>query len=144
MSNGFVDKVTISVKAGRGGANFYNCVFAFESPDPVQKAFHGTDVPYFFDNAYLAPCTYTAKNKAEAFKVSDTCGSAWANFARTGDPTGRNMPKWLPYEQGTRYTMLIKGESELVSNYRAKGRELVYRMEGARMPGFARNDEKED
>ena len=138
----FVEDVS-RAKAGKGGANFYNCVFAFESPDPVQKAFHGTDVPYFFDNAYLAPGTYTAKNKAEAFKVSDTCGSAWANFARTGDPTGRNMPEWLPYEQGTRYTMLIKGESELVSNYRAKGRELVYRMEGAKMPGFARNDEKE-
>ena len=139
----FVEDVS-RTKDGKGGANFYNCIFAFESPDPVQKAFHGTDVPYFFDNAYLAPGTYTAKNKAEAFKVSDTCGSAWANFARTGDPTGRNMPKWLPYEQGTRYTMLIKGESELVSNYRAKGRELVYRMEGKRMPGFARNDEQED
>ena len=139
----FVEDVS-RTKDGKGGANFYNCIFAFESPDPVQKAFHGTDVPYFFDNAYLAPGTYTAKNKAEAFKVSDTCGSAWANFARTGDPTGRNMPKWLPYEQGTRYTMLIQGESELVSNYRAKGRELVYRMEGKRMPGFARNDEQED
>ena len=133
----FVEDVS-RTKDGKGGAPFYNCVFAFDSPDPVQKAFHGTDVPFFFDNAYLAPGMYTAKNKAEAFKVSDTCGSAWANFARTGDPTGRNMPKWLPYEQGSRYTMLISEECRLVSNYRAKGRELVYRMQGSRLPNLGR------
>ena len=138
----FVEDVS-RTKDGRGGAPFYNCIFCFDSPDPVQKAFHGTDVPFFFDNAYLAPGMYTAKNKAEAFRVSDTCGSAWAAFARTGDPTGRNMPKWLPYEQEHRYTLLFKGESELVSNYRAKGRELVYRLQAKSMPGFARNGEEE-
>ncbi len=133
----FVEDVS-RTKDGKGGAPFYNCIFAFDSPDPVQKAFHGTDVPFFFDNAYLAPGMYTAKTKAAAFKTSDTCGSAWANFARTGDPTGRHMPKWLPYEQKNRYTMLISEECRLVSNYRAKGRELVYRMQGSRLPNLGR------
>ncbi len=39
--------------------------------------------------------------------------------------------------------MLIKGEIELTSNYREKGRELVYRMQGKRLPSLARNDENE-
>ena len=134
----FVEDVS-RTKDGKGGAPFYNCVFAFESPDPVQKAFHGTDVPFFFDNAYLAPGMYTAKTKAAAFKVSDTCGSAWASFARTGDPTGRNMPSWLPYDQKDRFTMIIQENSRLVSNYREKGRELVYRLQARRLPGLGRS-----
>ena len=134
----FVEDVS-RTKDGKGGAPFYNCVFAFESPDPVQKAFHGTDVPFFFDNAYLAPGMYTAKTKAAAFKVSDTCGSAWASFARTGDPTGRNMPSWLPYDQKDRFTMMIQENSKLVSNYREKGRELVYRLQARRLPGLGRS-----
>ena len=134
----FVEDVS-RTKDGKGGAPFYNCVFAFESPDPVQKAFHGTDVPFFFDNAYLAPGMYTAKTKAAAFKVSDTCGSAWASFARTGDPTGNNMPNWLPYDQKDRYTMIIQENSKLVSNYREKGRELVYRLQARRLPGLGRS-----
>ena len=133
----FVEDVS-RTKDGKGGAPFYNCIFAFDSPDPVQKAFHGTDVPFFFDNAYLAPGMYTAKTKADAFKVSDTCGSSWAAFARNGNPTGRNMPEWLPYDQKTRYTMMFMPESRLVSNYREKARELVYKMAGKNLPGFGR------
>ena len=132
----FVDDVS-KCKDGKAGANFYNCVFAFESPDPVQKAIHGTDVPFFFDNAYLAPCLYTAANKSAAFSVSDTCGSSWAAFARTGDPTGRSMPKWKPYDQKDRYTMIFKAESELVSDYHKAGREIVSELKGD-LPGIGR------
>ncbi len=138
----FVDDVS-KTKDGKGGANFYNCVFAFESPDPIQKAVHGTDVPFFFDNAYLAPCLYTAANKAAAFSVSDTCGSSWAAFARTGNPTGRSMPEWKPYDQTTRYTMVFKAESELVSDYHKAGREIVSNMVG-NLPGFGRNKKEEE
>jgi len=136
----FVDNVS-KTKDGKGGANFYNCVFGFESPDPIQKAIHGIDVPFFFDNAYLAPCLYTAKNKAAAFAVSDTCGSAWAAFARTGDPTGRNMPAWLPYDQKNRYTMMFKENSELIPDYHRKGREFITAVRG-NLPGFGRIDEE--
>jgi para-nitrobenzyl esterase len=122
----FVEDVA-RAREGKDAAPLYNAVFAFESPDPVQKAFHGTDVPFFFDNAYLAPGMYTAKNKAEAFRCSDTCGSAWAAFAKDGsDPTGRNMPKWKPYTVSDRNSMLFSGETELVHDYRKKALDLVY------------------
>jgi len=135
-----VDMIS-KTKDGKGGAPFYNCIFGFESPDPVQKAFHGTDVPFFFDNAYLAPGMYTAKTKAAAFKVSDTCGSAWTAFARTGDPTGRNMPEWKPYDQTTRYTLMFKEESELLSDYRGKARVMVSEMRPSNMPNLGRKTE---
>ncbi len=137
---------TARVRAGKGAAPLYNAIFAFESPDPVQKAFHGTDVPFFFDNAYLAPGMYTAKNKAAAFKASDTCGSAWAAFAKDGyDPTGRNMPKWLPYDtEKGRYSMLFKEDTEIVLDYRKKALDLVYKYAGKNLPGFGREIPKEE
>ena len=138
----FVDRVS-KAKDGNGAAPFYNAVFAFESPDPIQKAFHGTDVPYFFDNAELAPYTYTIANKEEAMSCSDTCGSAWAAFAYNGeDPTGRSMPKWLPYDQKNRYTMVFKGKSELVSDYHGEGRRILEKMKGGGLPGLGGKDEK--
>ena len=121
----YTDRIS-KTRDGKGAAPFYNAVFSFESPDPFQRAVHGTDVPFFFDNAELAPYLYTAANKAAAYACSDTCGSAWAAFAYNGsDPTGRSMPQWKPYDQQTRYTMLFKAESELVSDYHGEGRKLL-------------------
>ncbi len=140
----FVDRVS-KAKDGNGAAPFYNAVFAFESPDPVQKAIHGTDVPFFFDNAELAPYLYTAANKAAAYACSDTCGSAWAAFAYNGnDPTGRSMPRWLPYDQKNRYTMVFKAESELVSDYHGEGRKLLEEYSGSKLPGFGAMPEEEE
>lgn len=113
-------------REGKGAAPLYSAVFAFESPDPYQKAVHGTDVPFFFDNAELAPYLYTAANKSEAYSCSDTCGSAWAAYAyNSDDPTGRSMPKWKPYDREHRYSMVFKEETELVSDYRSGGRKLL-------------------
>ena len=49
------------------------------------------------------------------------------------------MPSWLPYDQRDRYTMIIQENSRLVSNYREKGRELVYRLQARRLPGLGRS-----
>jgi para-nitrobenzyl esterase len=138
----FVDRVS-KAKEGNGAAPFYNAVFAFESPDPVQKAIHGTDVPFFFDNAELAPYLYTAANKAAAYACSDTCGSAWAAFAYdANNPTGRSMPVWKPYDQKNRYTMVFKAESELVSDYHSEGRKLLEEIKGSGLPGLGGPDTK--
>ena len=140
----FVEQVS-KAKEGKGGAPFYNAVFAFESPDPVQKAIHGTDVPFFFDNAELAPYLYTAANKAAAYSCSDTCGSAWAAFAYDGNnPTGRSMPKWLPYDQTNRYSMHFKAESELISDYHGEGRKILEELKGANLPGFGSVNKPEE
>ena len=133
----FVDDVA-KARAGKNAAPLYNCVFSFESPDPLQKCFHGTDVPFFFDNAHLAPNMYTAKNKKEAMQASDTCGSAWAAFAATGDPTGRNMPKWEPYTVDARYSMHLAETGKLVLDYRKESLDLVNAFTADNMPGLGR------
>ncbi len=144
MQGMFVDRVS-KAKDGNGAAPFYNAVFAFESPDPVQKAIHGTDVPFFFDNAELAPYLYTSANKAAAYACSDTCGSAWAAFAYDGNnPTGRSMPVWKPHDQKNRYTMVFKAESELVSDYHGDGRRILEELKGNGLPGFGGRAKKEE
>ena len=32
---------------------------------------------------------------------------AWTSFARSGDPTHKNIPKWVPYDLKKRSTMIL-------------------------------------
>ena len=80
-----------------------------------------------------------------AYSCSDTCGSAWAAFAYDGnDPTGRSMPKWLPYDQTNRYSMHFKAESELISDYHGEGRKILEELKGANLPGFGSVNKPEE
>ena len=40
-------------------------------------------------------------------KLADTMSTAWVNFARTGNPNGRGVPKWKPYTRADREVMVF-------------------------------------
>jgi para-nitrobenzyl esterase len=40
---------------------------------------------------------------------------AWINFARSGDPNHGSMPKWLPYDEVHKATMIFDNKSMLVN-----------------------------
>ena len=40
----------------------------------------------------------------------------WANFAKTGDPNGAQMPKWEPYSHEKPLSMILDANAYQMSN----------------------------
>jgi para-nitrobenzyl esterase len=62
-------------------------------PEFPPGAFHAAEVPYLFpDQPFLAGSTPAQR------RLSDRMLRYWANFARTGDPNGPDLPPWHPFD----------------------------------------------
>ena len=54
--------------------------------------------------------------------------TAWATFARTGNPGAPGLPDWRPYTAQDRETMILNYDSELVSDPRREDRLAVEKV----------------
>jgi carboxylesterase type B len=57
----------------------------------VYGAFHTSDIPYFMDTLAKSDRPWEASDK-----IADMLSSYWVNFATTGDPNGKDLPRWSP------------------------------------------------
>jgi para-nitrobenzyl esterase len=76
-------------------------------PQRVKGAYHGSEIAYAFGNLIVAPFA-TSPDGAPKWedvdrKLADTMSSYWVNFATTGNPNGKNLPKWPAFQP-------VKGE----------------------------------
>ncbi|HTI97487.1 MAG TPA: carboxylesterase family protein [Dongiaceae bacterium] len=55
---------------------------------------HGSEIPYVFGNPAGRNGASAAAKDQEVARIMN---AYWANFARTGDPNGRGLPKWPRY-----------------------------------------------
>ncbi|HVG69948.1 MAG TPA: carboxylesterase family protein [Vicinamibacterales bacterium] len=86
------------------GRKAYLYVFTHEPPHeagvPNLRATHAAEMVYVFNNLHaprMIPDRSSPKLAMESARdreVADQMSSYWVNFARTGDPNGRNLPKW--------------------------------------------------
>lgn len=112
-------------KALQGGANVYQSVFSWEFPcfGGVPAWHTGGDLPFIFNNVdtilYLV-----GGNEAEAQKIADEASTAFANFAKTGDPSQDGLA-WPAFTIEEGATMLFDSESNVRSYHDETVQELV-------------------
>ncbi|HEY8461134.1 MAG TPA: carboxylesterase family protein, partial [Blastocatellia bacterium] len=83
---------------GRSKAYLY--FFSRVPPNPNSKylgAYHAGEIVYVFNNLNRGnPLLQEAD-----FKLAEMMSDYWVNFATAGDPNGKGLPAWTPYDRKT-------------------------------------------
>jgi para-nitrobenzyl esterase len=92
-------------KAALGRAPAYSYVYCWRTPvlDGRPGPFHAAEIAFTFDNAEI--CDHYSGGTTEALVLSKQISTAWANFARTGNPNHNGLPHWPTYTSEQRATM---------------------------------------
>lgn len=109
-------------KAAAGKAPVFKYHFGFWSPvrEGELRSMHCMDIPFALANTEVAAAVLGVSPDLK--KLEDQMSTAWATFARTGNPSHPGMPEWKPFTVEGRETMVLNIESRLVPDY--KGEEL--------------------
>lgn len=94
------------------GPPVYAYLFTHVEPGPqseLWRSFHSSEIPYVFGTLDAAPSRgFTANDR----QLSRTMNQYWVNFIRTGDPNGRELPKW-PVFDSTSFDIMEFGDAVL-------------------------------
>jgi len=119
-------------KAALGKAPAYMYYFTWSSPvrEGKLKAFHTLEIPFVFDN--LDAGESMTGNGEDRYALEDKMSSAWAAFARTGNPNVKGLPNWPAYNAETRATMFFDNECKVVNDPRREARLALGSVQLAR------------
>jgi para-nitrobenzyl esterase len=114
MRTGSIKLAERKLAAG-SAAPVFMYLLAWESPamGGVLRATHGLCVPLSMDNCDSAPMT---RDYPGSRPVAARMSEAWIAFARDGDPSHADLPKWPPYSLDERATMLFDDECSVVAD----------------------------
>ena len=124
-----------TAKSKQGGAPAYIYLFEWQSPvnDGSLGASHGMELPFMFNNIAMArPLTGGGK---EAYELADKISSAWINFIKTGNPNGKGLLRWDPYNAENGATMIFNNPCKIVYNHDKKLIEFVGSLTAASLSG---------
>jgi para-nitrobenzyl esterase len=94
-------------KTALGAAPAFEYIYAWRTPalDGRPGVFHSAEISMVFDNA--DKCVNYSGLTPEGLEMSTNMSSAWANFARTGNPNHSGIPNWPAFEKSKRSTMIF-------------------------------------
>jgi para-nitrobenzyl esterase len=112
-------------KAALGAAPAYAYIYSWRTPvlDDRPGSFHAAEISFVFDNAGI--CDHYSAGDPGAFILSKQMSTAWASFARTGNPNHRGMPHWPAYTADTRPTMFFDAPCEVRNDPEGKGLKII-------------------
>jgi len=103
-------------KAALGNAPVYKYYFQWYSPvrEGKLRSYHTLDIPFVFENVDIAQSMLGSG--AERFPLASRMSGAWAAFARSGNPNHKGIPKWEPFTESQRATMVFNNECKAVND----------------------------
>ncbi|HZP07098.1 MAG TPA: carboxylesterase family protein [Terracidiphilus sp.] len=114
----------VKLKYGQGGAPVYQYFFTWQSPmlDGVPGAWHTAELAFCFDNTRR--CEQGTGNTPEAQALAKKMATAWANFARTGNPSQPGLT-WTPSDSTRCQTMVFDNECRMVDDPEGEVRRIL-------------------
>ncbi len=114
----------VRLKHAQGGAPVYQYLFQWQSPQlgGVAGAWHTADLAFCFDNTKL--CDQGTGNTPDAQGLARTMATAWANFARTGNPSQPGFA-WPASDSQRCQTMVFDTRSRMVDDPEGAARRIL-------------------
>jgi para-nitrobenzyl esterase len=88
-------------------------------------SFHGLEIPFVFGNhdGRLGKYLKLIATKKLVHRLTGEMQGAWLNFAKYGNPNGKDAGDWKPYTTDNRATMIFSKHSKLVVDPEKEHRE---------------------
>ncbi len=120
------NKVTrmAALKSKQGGAKAYQYYFCWQSPmiNGDAGAWHTAELAFCFDNTKR--CEQGTGNTPEAQALAKKMATAWANFARTGNPSQPGL-EWTPSDPESNQTMVWDNDCRMVDDPEGAVRKII-------------------
>ncbi len=119
-------------KADQGGAAVYQYYFTWRSPvrDGKLRTFHTLEIPFVFDNVDEAKSM--TGTGADRYALEDKMSSAWAAFARTGNPSCEPLGDWPAFDTTKRAVMVFNDECKVVNDPHGEEQRLLRAIQSGR------------
>ncbi len=103
-------------KAAQGEAPVYMYYFTWESPVRAGKlrSYHCLDIPFAFDNVDV--CASMTGGRQDRYELATRVSTAFASFARNGEPSAEGLPTWPAFDLDRRATMVLDNVCEVVDD----------------------------
>jgi len=114
----------VKLKYEQHAAPVYQYLFQWQSPmlDGVAGAWHTAELAFCFDNT--ARCEQGTGNTPEAQALAHKMARAWANFARTGNPSQPGLT-WTPSDPVRCQTMVFDNQTRMVDDPEGAVRRIL-------------------
>lgn len=115
--------ITADTEAAKRKAPLYMYMFNWRSP--VDKgSVHGHELAFCFNTLHLAKWEVPEPTK-EDILLAENMSQSWANFAHTGNPNVKGLPKWNPYTAKNGELLVFDHKYVIKNNFDRRLQEII-------------------